>query len=1430
LLSLLFLATYAPVAASTEPRTIAPGETVQARMPAGDPDEASVEFEFVAASNGPTTIETFTLEFDTHVEAVLLGEGGVEERVAEDDDGGVGWNSRIVLETTRGQRYRLTVRPREDWGGPFELSVSERAPDDPGPEIEREREWIYWESVEREAERTDRPLLAARSHLGRGSLYSTERAHEKAVHELEAAHTLFNDLLGASHPRTRGTRGRWLSALAKAGDEDRAIAILRGDVEAAEERGDPEEIAEKLLALGRFLKVDVSDRGLEAQVPLRRALQLLESIHGPDSLELVRPLDRLTWWYQYQLAKCLPSPECVAEQEQMLKRWVSLVETHLGADAPQLGVPLGRLGQLREFRNSKDPAVDRYYERALRVLDGAAREYETDLATVLYAYGHHLANTSRYERAEILLTRAMDILDIDSSNSLAFLYFRMRRYPEAKAMMQRLLAEQEQARGQDDPLLMGILNQLKMVTCRLEELEECQQYIERMIRIHERSFGPDLRLTHRYVELSQVLRRRGQSQEARRLMDEAVDDLKACLSKVETPSAYSAYYLRKLAKALHEEGRYAEAYEVYLELVGAELSGARVACRGLPEERALDYAAKHGPEKTTDLVLTMLAERFHENPESVTRAWDGVIRGRALVLDEMSMRQRLAFRAGDDAVRRLITEVSAAREQLAYLTVAQPSESSHPDAYEAALVTARTNKEKAEARLAERSDDFMTLMTASEAGFAEVARSTPSDAALVAYVQYEVTHRSSAGPLQRRGESFLVFGLAPGRKRPFVVSLGSAWEIEQLVSVWLQCTRVPEDRLPVSSTQCVATGRALRSRVWDPVSTRLGDVKRVLIVSDGDLQRISFAALPEEDDRFVAEAGPLLHYLSSERDLVMPPATARSRGLLALGGPAFGRRAGPGTSGGSPATVEPFRGRRSTCGDFRTLRFEPLPGTEQEVAIISRLWKESRQDEGVTLLTGASAAETTLKALAPGHRYLHLATHGFFLGRECSVTAGLERGIGGLAAAEPATESRPVPVRTATDPTARAMELEHAGRWSKALELYEQAVEFRKRTLGPNDPSVAEALSRWGLLLWKDHDDWGVEVEPLLEQADAIDPASFSGGAGVLLKVFRREFAEAESEARELVARVEAEHGAESIEMANALELLAETIWENGGGKDPDVRKWTERALEIRRAVHGEEHPDVARGVHNVGLIHHELGETEEAYRHYKMALDILERIPDTYLGLAANAYFMIGFDAPTREEKIAALAKSINLSWRWPGSGPWYSIDALKYLEPLVSDPEILRELLDPGILPPDESPLLRSGLALAGADQRDQAGPGEDDGILTAEEIAALDLSGVEWAVLSACDTGVGEVRAGEGVFGLRRAFQIAGARTLIMSLWSVDDESTREWMTALYEARLRDGLSTAESVRQASLGVLEARRKAGESAHPFYWAAFVAAGDWR
>jgi CHAT domain-containing protein len=138
-------------------------------------------------------------------------------------------------------------------------------------------------------------------------------------------------------------------------------------------------------------------------------------------------------------------------------------------------------------------------------------------------------------------------------------------------------------------------------------------------------------------------------------------------------------------------------------------------------------------------------------------------------------------------------------------------------------------------------------------------------------------------------------------------------------------------------------------------------------------------------------------------------------------------------------------------------------------------------------------------------------------------------------------------------------------------------------------------------------------------------------------------------------------------------------------------------------------------------------------------------------------------------------------------------------------------------------ENPLLRSGVALAGANVglRDEVAPLAEDGLLTAEDVTGLDLVGTELVVLSACETGLGEVRTGEGVFGLRRAFSLAGARTLIISLWKVPDDATRELMVSFYRFLIA-GQGRAEALRQAQLAMK------AKYPDPFYWGAFICQGD--
>jgi len=163
-------------------------------------------------------------------------------------------------------------------------------------------------------------------------------------------------------------------------------------------------------------------------------------------------------------------------------------------------------------------------------------------------------------------------------------------------------------------------------------------------------------------------------------------------------------------------------------------------------------------------------------------------------------------------------------------------------------------------------------------------------------------------------------------------------------------------------------------------------------------------------------------------------------------------------------------------------------------------------------------------------------------------------------------------------------------------------------------------------------------------------------------------------------------------------------------------------------------------------------------------------------------------------------------------------------------------------------EDPLLRSGLALSGFNRRNEA-KSANDGVLTALEVAGLDLWGTEIVALSACETGIGEVSNGEGVFGLRRALVLAGAQSQLMTLWSVSDEPTKDLMVSWY-GQLMEGKGRADALRQIQLAALKGKplpviesslrsnrgvvyvkssidpRIVG-TRHPFFWASLILSG---
>ncbi len=204
-------------------------------------------------------------------------------------------------------------------------------------------------------------------------------------------------------------------------------------------------------------------------------------------------------------------------------------------------------------------------------------------------------------------------------------------------------------------------------------------------------------------------------------------------------------------------------------------------------------------------------------------------------------------------------------------------------------------------------------------------------------------------------------------------------------------------------------------------------------------------------------------------------------------------------------------------------------------------------------------------------------------------------------------------------------------------------------------------------------------------------------------------------------------------------------------------------------------------------------------------------------IGADFNSIYFAPLDG-TRQEVLAIRAL-------YPNTTVFEREQATEAALKQVAAPQFLHIATHGFFLPADaaetsqlENPLLRSGLALTGANLH------SGDGILTALEASGLNLWGTRLVTLSACDTGVGEVLNGEGVYGLRRAIVLAGAETLVMSLWPVSDAVTRDMMIAYYHG-LQRGVGRGEALRQVQLQMLHNKTRQ----HPYYWASFIQSGAW-
>jgi len=817
-------------------------------------------------------------------------------------------------------------------------------------------------------------------------------------------------------------------------DAERSARALLPEIERLH-GPDALETADVLDLLGRAIRRGGRPAGPELRAICERALRIKERVLGADSPGYATSLHNLAFTYYYE--------GDYARAESLNRKALEIRERHLGANHVDVAASLVSLAATRSEQGDHTAAKP-LLDRALMIRESALGPDHPDVAETLNALAVILNRMGDYAGAGPTYLRAARVWEKSFGpdhpqvatcyHNLASLQAEMGETAQARLNYERALQIREKTLGREHEYVAHTVAGLASTYRDEGDLATAQSYYRRALAIQEKRFGPDHHdVGWMLARLGEIEIDRGNYAGAKPILEGARVRLEkglgmehpevadvlialAAISASEQDSGAAVFLYRHalaiqekaygpnhpevgksltgLAQFLANAGDYRSAVDAALRAEELGREHLRVTARSLAERQALSYASSR--PSGMKLALSILARHPERDAETIARVWDSAIRSRALVLDEMSARTRAI-----GEVTHYARALDEARERLSNLLVRGASGDS-PASYRAAVDRAREDVEQAERTLAVRSTTFRWEQARARVGWTEVSASLPSRSALVAFCV--------AG--DGTSEAYVAFVLSPTARAASLVTLGPTEEINALISTWAreagQGAQEPGRSPRRAEDTCRAAGDALRRRIWDPIASHLGGADRVFVVPEGPLHLVSLAALPAGEGGYVVERGAVIHYVSTERDLV-PPQTeeARGKGLLALGGPAFDARPATavtavvardasGRARGDDAPPDGRRGAPYECEEFRKVRFRPLPGSLREVQEIDSIWK-SHGD--ATVLSGAAATESGLRERARGRRVLHLATHGFFLGAMCGPSAGTSRGIGGVAPA-----------------------------------------------------------------------------------------------------------------------------------------------------------------------------------------------------------------------------------------------------------------------------------------------------------------------------------------------------------------------------------------------------------------------------------------------
>ncbi len=684
-------------------------------------------------------------------------------------------------------------------------------------------------------------------------------------------------------------------------------------------------------------------RYTEAELLVIRETEILESIHGPDHIDVAKSLNNR--------AILLFSQIKYAEAEPLYLRTLAILKKIHGPEHPLVVTCLGNLAALYKSQGRYAEA-EKLYNRVLTI---AKSTNHPQIAMFMRNLGNLFWIQGNYEEAELYIIQALTTYETNlgpkhwavtsAMHMLAAFYREQERYDEAEALLLRIISD-----GPLDP-----------------------EYFATSFYYQERA---DL-----CVEM-------GKYAEAESLYVQAL----AIREKAHPSHDLIAETLEQISRLRRIVGNPSEILALARRACGIRLNNLYDNVALSSEKDALVFS--QNSRHSVNNYLTCFFDCQNTESTSVKETADIVFNNKGLISDGIFKRHKSLVRETDSVTLALAKSFKSTKSLLSKLFVKGPGEDLQ--GYRNQVDSVESSATQLEANLSRRSASFKERQDSKNVSVEKLASLLNSKDILVEYFKYEYLQVKPDSSIPR----YLAI-LLTDKAKPIIVNLGDATEIEQSVDTYRRHMEYVSTAGSVATTadleDYTRISRQLYRVIWQPIEEFIGDKELVLIAPDAALNTLSFAGLISSNAAYLVE-NHTLHYLSAGRDLIrlnnLPEAGA---GLFALGNPDYEASISDRSLGLSelPCTIAKIddtvnRNVRSGCGELNDYDLSPLPGTHLEIQEISAAWKGTTAEPAVICLD-RNATEDIFKEKAPGKSVVHLATHGYFLGSDCESDMAINR-------------------------------------------------------------------------------------------------------------------------------------------------------------------------------------------------------------------------------------------------------------------------------------------------------------------------------------------------------------------------------------------------------------------------------------------------------